>query len=150
MKCPFCLTTETKVIDSREVSNTFETKRRRECEMCHKRFNTYERIEQNPIVIRKKDGRREPFSVDKLYKSISNACYKRAVAPETIENICAEILAKLRNENDSEIPSSVVGEYVMDALKETDKVSYIRFASIYREFADLNDYKKVIKEVTSK
>ena len=148
MRCPFCTATETKVVDSREVVNTFEVRRRRECEVCHKRFTTYERIEQNPLAVIKKDGRREEFLPEKLNHSIAMACHKRPVSTETINKICVEIEAALRNEAKSEVPSSRVGEIVMERLRNTDKVAYIRFASIYREFADVKDFRQAIKEVT--
>lgn len=148
MRCPFCMATETKVVDSREVVNTFDVRRRRECEKCHKRFTTYERIEQNPIAIIKKDGRREVFSPQKLKTAIALACHKRPVSAELIDGFCAEIEASLRNEAESEIASSFIGELVMEKLKTADKVAYIRFASIYRDFADVKDFRKAIKEVS--
>ena len=148
MRCPFCTATETKVVDSREVVNTFEVRRRRECEVCHKRFTTYERIEQNPLAVIKKDGRREEFRPEKLNHAISMACHKRPVSTEIINKICVEIEAALRNEEKSEVPSSRAGEMVMEKLRNTDKVAYIRFASIYREFADVKDFRQAIKEVS--
>ena len=148
MKCPFCAAKDTRVIDSREVVN--EVRRRRECENCHKRFTTYERIEQNPLVVVKKDGRREEFQSEKLSRAISMACYKRPISSETISQICVDIEATLRNETKSEIPSSLVGELVMNKLRATDKVAYIRFASIYREFTDVKDFRQAIKDVSSR
>ena len=145
MRCPFCTASDTKVVDSRESLDTFGVRRRRECEVCHKRFTTYERIEQNPISVLKKDGRREEFSPEKLKHAISMACHKRPVSTETIAEICTTIEAALRNEATKDIPSSRIGELVMAKLKETDKVAYIRFASIYREFEDVKDLSKNLR-----
>ncbi len=150
MRCPFCTASDTKVVDSRESLDTFGVRRRRECEVCHKRFTTYERIEQNPISVLKKDGRREEFSPEKLKHAISMACHKRPVSTETIAEICTTIEAALRNEATKDIPSSRIGELVMAKLKETDKVAYIRFASIYREFEDVKDFRQAIKEVSGR
>ena len=150
MRCPFCTASDTKVVDSRESLDTFGVRRRRECEVCHKRFTTYERIEQNPISVLKKDGRREEFSPEKLKHAISMACHKRPVSSETIAEICTTIEAALRNEDTKDIPSSRIGELVMAKLKETDKVAYIRFASIYREFEDVRDFRQAIKEVSGR
>ena len=111
---------------------------------------TYERIEQNPISVLKKDGRREEFSPEKLKHAISMACHKRPVSTETIAEICTTIEAALRNEATKDIPSSRIGELVMAKLKETDKVAYIRFASIYREFEDVKDFHQAIKEVSGR
>lgn len=149
MRCPFCTAAETKVIDSRESLDSFGVRRRRECESCHKRFTTYERIEQNPLTVLKKDGRREEFSPEKLRRAISMACHKRPVSTEAIAAICTSIEASMRNEETKDIPSSLIGELVMSKLKETDKVAYIRFASIYREFEDVKDFRKAIKEVSN-
>ena len=135
MKCPFCNAHDTKVTDSRD-SDVFETRRRRECEKCGKRFTTYERIEQNPLIVIKKDGRRENFSREKLKAGISRACEKRDVSMEKIEQAIGEIETMLRNEDKTEIPSKLIGELVVRKLKKLDKVAYIRFASIYKDFED--------------
>ena len=148
MRCPFCTAADTKVIDSRESLDSFGVRRRRECEACHKRFTTYERIEQNPLTVLKKDGRREEFSPEKLKHSLVMACHKRPVSTEAISAICTSIEAALRNEETKDIPSSRIGELVMAKLKETDKVAYIRFASIYKEFEDVKDFRQAIKDVS--
>lgn len=150
MKCPFCGAYETKVTDSRD-SDIFETRRRRECEKCGKRFTTYERIEQNPrskpLVIIKKDGRREDFSRDKLKSGLLKACQKRDIRVGKIDETVKEIEDALRNGNKGDIPSSLVGEWVIKKLKKLDKIAYIRFASVYKDFADVKDFEKEIKSI---
>lgn len=144
MKCPYCFN-ETKVLDKRDAQDI--TRRRREClnKKCKKRFTTYERIETNVRVI-KKDKRREPFSREKLVAGIIKACEKRPISQETIEKTINEIEAKIRAYG-PEVPSKFIGELVMKHLKKLDKVAYIRFASVYREFQDMGDFKKTIKEL---
>ena len=144
MKCPFCNAVETKVTDSRESSD-LETRRRRECEKCGKRFTTYERIETSPLIIIKKDGRRENFSHEKVKGGILKSCEKRPVSIEKIDKIVKEIEASLRNEDKAEISSKVIGEMIMKKLKKIDKVAYVRFASVYRDFKDVEDFKKELK-----
>jgi len=146
MRCTFCNAADTKVTDSRE-SDSFEIRRRRECEKCGKRFTTYERIEQNPLVVMKKDGRRENFSRDKLKAGFLKACEKRDVGMEKIENALNEVENHLRNEDKTEIPSKLIGELVIRKLKKLDKVAYIRFASIYKDFGDVKDFEKEIKAI---
>jgi transcriptional repressor NrdR len=147
MKCPFCGAEDTKVTDSRDSAEAFEIRRRRECEKCEKRFTTYERIEAHPLVIIKKDGRREGFSRDKVMSGIIKSCQKRDVSMENMEEACRGIESALRNEDKGEIPSSLVGELVAKALKKLDKVAYIRFASIYKDFEDVKDFEKEIKSI---
>ena len=146
MRCPFCNAEDTKVTDSRD-SDVFETRRRRECEKCGKRFTTYERIEQSPIIIIKKDGRREKFSREKLKSGMMRACEKRDVSVEKIDQAINEIENSLRNEDKTEIPSRLIGELVIKKLKKLDKVAYIRFASIYKDFEDVKDFEKEIKSI---
>ncbi len=146
MKCPFCGAEDTKVTDSRD-SDEAEIRRRRECEKCSKRFTTYERIEAHPLVVIKKDGRREEFSKEKLLGGIAKSCQKRDVSMETIEEAVRAIESSLRNEDKSEIPSEVIGELVANKLKKLDKVAYIRFASIYKDFEDVTDFEKEIKSI---
>lgn len=146
MKCPFCGADDTKVTDSRD-SDVFETRRRRECEKCSKRFTTYERIEQNPLIVIKKDGRREGFLPEKLKGGFAKACQKRDVSIEKIEEAVREIENALRNEDKTEIPSALIGELVSRKLKKLDKVAYIRFASIYKDFEDVGDFEKEIKSI---
>jgi len=144
MKCPFCLSDDTKVIDKRDAESS--TKRRRECLKCEKRFTTFERVEDIALRIVKKDGRRENFSREKLKSGIIRACEKRPVSMEQIENMINEIETKIRKE-ENEIPSKLIGEMVIKKLKQLDKVAYIRFASVYRDFEDVKDFEKEIKEI---
>ncbi len=147
MKCPFCGTEDTKVTDSRDSSEAFEIRRRRECEKCGKRFTTYERIESHPLVVIKKDGRREEFSREKLMSGIIKSCQKRDVSMEKMEEAGREIESSLREEDTSEIPSGRIGELVSRKLRKLDKVAYIRFASIYKDFEDVADFEKEIKSI---
>lgn len=147
MKCPFCGAEDTKVTDSRDSAEAFEIRRRRECEKCSKRFTTYERIEQHPLVVIKKDGRRESFLMEKLMNGITKSCQKRDVSMEKMEEAGREIEASLREEETSEIPSGKIGELVARKLKKLDKVAYIRFASIYKDFEDVTDFEKEIKSI---
>lgn len=144
MLCPFCGNDETKVTDKRDSKD--ETRRRRECLKCGKRFTTYEKIQEVEIFVIKKDGRREPFSREKLKSGITKACEKRPVTGEQIENAVNLIEEKLK-QHGQETSSKIIGELVMKALKKIDKIAYIRFASVYREFEDLADFKKEIKEI---
>jgi transcriptional repressor NrdR len=146
MLCPYCSNDETKVTDKRDSKN--ETRRRRECLKCSKRFTTYERIEPVEITIIKKDNRREPFSSEKLRNGIARACEKRPVTKEQIESAVSYIEEKLKQQG-SEVKSRFIGELVMRKLKQLDKVAYIRFASVYRDFKDIEDFKREIKEVVN-
>jgi transcriptional repressor NrdR len=146
MQCPFCGTEDTKVIDSRD-SDAFETRRRRECEKCSKRFTTYERIEQSPLIVIKKDGRRESFLPEKLKSGFLRACQKREVSVERIDEAVRDIENALRNEDKTEIPSALIGELVIRKLRKLDKVAYIRFASVYKDFEDVKDFEKEIKSI---
>lgn len=141
MKCPFCFKEESKVVDSRETPDLSEIRRRRECLNCEKRFTTYERVESVDIMLIKKDGKREVFSRDKLKSGIVRACEKRPVSQEKIEKALNEIEIKLRK-MDGEVPTEVIGELIMRKLKSLDKVAYIRFASVYRDFSDVGDFEK--------
>ena len=145
MKCPFCGSEKTEVTDKRDSEN--ETRRRRECLKCKKRFTTYEKIETKSLRVIKKDGSREQFDAEKIKRGIMKACEKRPVSLEKIESAVHDIESKLRGSNKKEISSKVIGEMVMKALKKLDEVAYIRFASVYREFKDVNDFKKQIKEL---
>ena len=143
MKCTFCNNSETKVLDSRESDDL--TRRRRECLKCEKRFTTYERVESVPVYIIKKDGSRELFDREKLRKGLIKSCEKRPVPIDEIENVINRIESKMRLSDSTEISSKQVGEEVMNQLKSLDKIAYIRFASVYRDFADIEDFKKEIK-----
>lgn len=144
MKCPFCGNIETKVTDKRDADDG-TTRRRRECIKCERRFTTYERPEIEIIVI-KKDGRREPYNRDKINSGISKACEKRNISHDKIEEIINEIEEKLRKSG-KEVSTNLIGELIMKALKKIDKIAYIRFASVYKEFQDIGDFKKEFKEI---
>ena len=145
MKCPFCGFNSTKVSDKRETEDFAVTRRRRECEKCGKRFTTYERVENLDLVIIKKDGKREQFDRDKLKRGILKSCEKRHIPVEKIENIVEKIENKLKLSKKKEISSNYIGEQVMKALKKLDNVAYVRFASVYKEFKDVNDFKKELR-----
>ena len=140
MKCPFCSFEESKVIDSRPTDEGERIRRRRECMSCGKRFTTYEIIESVPIVVVKKDKSREVFDRDKLFNGMMRACEKRPVSVDVIEKAIDEIEAELQNSLDREVTSVKIGEYVMDKLKDIDEVAYVRFASVYRQFRDINTF----------
>ena len=147
MKCPFCLSEDTRVVDKRDSENA--TKRRRECLKCKKRFSTFERVEDIGVMVVKKDGRRELFSRDKLRAGIIRACEKRPVSQEQINNAVDEIEKAVRKE-EKEVSTKLIGELVMKKLKHLDKVAYIRFASVYRDFKDVGDFEKELKEIKRK
>ena len=144
MLCPYCSNDETKVTDKRDSKN--ETRRRRECLKCEKRFTTYEKIQEVEIFVIKKDGRREAFSREKLKTGIIKACEKRPVSTEHIEQAVNLIEEKLKQYG-SETESKIIGEIVMRQLKKLDKIAYVRFASVYREFKDIKELEKEIKEI---
>ncbi len=144
MKCPFCFG-ETKVIDKRE--SRMGNRRRRECLVCGKRFTTYERIETPSLSVVKKDGRTESFNRDKLKSGILKACQKRPITNEQIETMVDEIEAELRRGDSTEIKSNVIGDIVMRKLKSLDKVAYIRFASVYREFTDIESFEEELEKL---
>jgi transcriptional repressor NrdR len=135
MKCPYCGHEEDRVLDSRPLEAASIIRRRRECQACHKRFTTYERLEEVPLMVIKSDDRREPFNRDKLREGILRACEKRPIGPDVIERIVAEIEYELQDYV-MQVPSRVIGEKVLKKLKDLDTVAYIRFASVYRQFAD--------------
>lgn len=138
MKCPFCNAADTKVIDSRPADDNASIRRRRQCETCGKRFTTYEKLETMPLMIIKKDNSREPYSRQKIEAGIIRSCHKRPVSSEQISALVDEIETALFNREEREIASSVIGEMVMDKLKDLDAVAYVRFASVYREFKDVS------------
>ncbi|MCR4593546.1 MAG: transcriptional regulator NrdR [Clostridiales bacterium] len=140
MKCPFCGYEESKVIDSRPTDEKERIRRRRECIKCQKRFTTYEIIESVPILVIKKDKSREPFDRDKLVRGMLRACEKRPVSLEAIENSVSKIETLLQNSLDREVTSDKIGELVMNELKEIDQVAYVRFASVYKRFEDVNAF----------
>jgi len=149
MKCIFCGDEDSKVIDSRAVEETNAIRRRRECLGCGKRFTTYETIETTPVVVVKRNGERELFDITKVKRGIVRACEKRPVTMKQIDELVNEIEKKVYNRLEEEVPTSVIGEYVMDGLKGLDEVSYVRFASVYKQFKDIstlfdfiNDFEK--------
>ena len=140
MKCPFCGNLESKVVDSRPADEGASIRRRRECLSCHKRFTTYETMESLPLVVIKKDGSRQTFDKDKLLGSMLKACEKRSVPMAKLEEIAGEIEQALQNDMEREVSSAEIGELVMERLKKVDEVSYVRFASVYRQFKDINTF----------
>ncbi len=145
MRCPFCGHLEDKVVDSRESREGDAIRRRRECLACTRRFTSYERVEEMPVLIVKKDGRREPFDAQKLLRGMMAACQKRPVTLTQLEQAAGDIQARLLDQPDREISSRSLGDLVMDALKQLDSVAYVRFASIYRDFKDLPDFVKALE-----
>ncbi len=150
MKCPFCGSEETRVSDKREAEDGTITRRRRECLKCKKRFTTYEKIENIDLTIIKKDGTREMYDRQKLTNGILRACEKRQISREVIDEAVKDIEQEILNKESKEIPSKVIGELVIEKLKAIDKVAYIRFASVYKDFADVEDFKKELDELISK
>lgn len=146
MMCPFCRHDETKVIDSR-TSQDYSIRRRRECLRCGRRFTTNEKIEEAPLKVIKKDNSRVPFDREKIRAGLEKACYKRPISAETIERIIADIVADLYDNYEREVPSRVIGEKVMDALRNIDHVAFVRFASVYREFKDANDFVEELEPI---
>jgi len=140
MKCPFCGYEESKVIDSRPTDEGEKIRRRRECLKCNKRFTTYEMIESLPIIVIKKDKTRETFDRDKLLNGLMRACEKRPVSIETLEKLIDDIQVVIQNSLDREVRSEKIGELVMEKLKDIDEVAYVRFASVYRQFKDINTF----------
>ncbi|MBS3125902.1 transcriptional regulator NrdR [Candidatus Woesearchaeota archaeon] len=147
MLCPYCSHSDTRVLDKRETTDSFSTRRRRECLKCRKRFTTYERVEMVELMVIKKDRTRERFNRNKLFQGILRACEKRPVSQQQIERIVDEVEIELRNRDSTEVESRIIGELVMSKLKSIDKVSYIRFASVYREFADLRSFQKELQKL---
>lgn len=147
MKCPFCETNDTRVIDSRPTEEGHAIRRRRECDNCGKRFTTYEKVEEMFFMVVKKDGSRETFDRNKVINGIIKACEKRPVPMAAIEKIVDEIERGLNNMMEKEIKSEVIGEVIMDHLKELDEVAYVRFASVYRQFKDVNTFVAEIEKL---
>ena len=147
MKCPYCLNTKTRVLDKRDIVELDVIRRRRECQKCRKRFTTYERIELVGFSVVKKDGRRERFDRDKLVSGLLKACEKRPIPREAVERIVNEIGAELKNYEEKEVESSVIGQIVMERLRKLDRVAYIRFASVYRDFQDIQSFEKELREL---
>lgn len=147
MKCPFCGYEESKVIDSRESKNGMTIRRRRECLSCERRFTTYEKIEEVPYMVVKKDGTRQPFDGQKILRGMIKACEKRTVPLSTLEEIVEEIESQLQEKPEKEMSTVEIGQYVMKRLKQLDKVAYVRFASVYREFKDVVEFKEELEKL---
>jgi len=150
MKCPFCGELENKVVDSRLSKTETVIRRRRECTLCSRRFTTYEHIEEIPIMIIKKDGRREVFSREKVLSGLKKACEKRDISMNVIEEYVDELERDLEETEEKEIPANIIGEKIMGKLHELDDVAFVRFASVYREFKDANDFFSELKILLSK
>ena len=140
MRCPFCANPESKVVDSRPADEGASIRRRRECLACHRRFTTYEMMESLPLMVVKKDGSRQSFDRNKVLSGLIRACEKRPVSFDTLEGIVNEVEQALQNELEREISSAEIGELVMDKLKKVDQVAYVRFASVYRQFKDIDTF----------
>jgi len=147
MKCRYCNCTDSKVVDSRPTDDGSAIRRRRECIACGKRFTTYEKIEELPIMVVKKDGTREPFDSNKILLGIRLACQKRPVSTADQDKLVNEVTREVFNTLEQEIPSAQIGELVMTGLKELDEVAYVRFASVYRQFKDINTFKKELERL---
>ncbi len=150
MKCPYCGEIDNKVIDSRPGKDGDAIRRRRECIVCGRRFTTYEHIEEMPVMIIKKDGRREVFNSEKVRSGLKRACEKRNISINVLEQFIDDLEHDLKETGEKEIPSSIIGEKIMAKLHEIDDVAYVRFASVYREFKDVNDFVSELKSLLSK
>lgn len=149
MKCPFCSYEESKVVDSRSTEDNMSIRRRRECLSCSKRYTTYEKIEDIPILVIKKDSSREYFDKSKIINGLIKACQKRPVSRAQIEAVADEVEKKISNAMLTEIKTDYIGEIIMESLKDIDEISYVRFASVYRQFKDVNTFMEEIKKLMS-
>ena len=147
MKCPFCNQDNTRVVDSRPADDNTAIRRRRMCDACGKRFTTYEKVETIPLIVIKKDQNREQFDRSKIEAGVIRACHKRPVSAEQIHRLVDDVETEVFNLEEREIPSSVIGEIVMDKLKDLEAVAYVRFASVYREFKDVNTFMDELKKI---
>lgn len=147
MKCPFCSKDNTRVIDSRPADDNNSIRRRRQCDECQRRFTTYEKVETIPLVVIKKDNNREPYDRSKIEAGVFRSCHKRPISVDQITTLVDEVENLIFNREDKEIPSHVIGEILMDKLKELDPVAYVRFASVYREFKDVNTFMDELKKI---
>ena len=150
MKCPYCGENDTKVIDSRPADDNSSIRRRRQCERCGKRFTTYEKLETMPFMVIKKDRTREPYNRSKVEAGIVRSCHKRPVSTQQINAMLDEIENEIFNCEDKEVETTVIGELVMDKLKKLDEVAYVRFASVYREFKDVNTFMEELGKLLEK
>jgi transcriptional repressor NrdR len=147
MKCPYCSSENTRVVDSRPVEDNNSIRRRRVCDNCGKRFTTYEKIEMIPLIVIKKDQSREQYNRDKIFNGVLRACHKRKVSIQQINELVNKVEIEIFNREDKEIPSTEIGEIVMNRLKDLDPVAYVRFASVYREFKDVNTFMDELKKL---
>ena len=147
MKCPYCSNPDTRVIDSRPAEDGNSIRRRRSCDVCGKRFTTYEKVETIPLIIIKKDNNREQYNRGKIETGILRACYKRPVSADEIQQAVNHVETRLFSLEEKEIPSSTIGEIVMEELKSLDEVAYVRFESVYREFKDVNTFMDELKKI---
>ncbi len=147
MRCPFCGHEDTRVIDSRPADDNNTIRRRRECDVCKKRFTTYEKIETIPLIVIKKDNNRETYDRSKIEAGVLRACHKRPISASQINQLVDSVETEIFNRDDKEVPSRVIGELVMGKLKDLDPVAYVRFASVYREFKDVNTFMDELKKV---
>ena len=150
MKCPYCYEDETKVIDSRPADDNSSIRRRRQCEKCGKRYTTYEKLETMPLMVIKKDNSREVYDSSKIEAGILHSCHKRPVSPQQIDAMIDEIENWIFNLEEKEVETSVIGEKVMEKLKDVDEVAYVRFASVYREFKDVNTFMEELGKLLKK
>ncbi|OEH91871.1 transcriptional regulator NrdR [Bacillus solimangrovi] len=147
MRCPNCHHHGTRVLDSRPIDDGRAIKRRRECEECHYRFTTFEKVEEMPLIVVKKEGIREEFSREKILRGLIKACEKRPVPLQSLEDLVQDIERNLRNQGISEVQSEAIGEMIMDRLADIDEVAYVRFASVYRQFKDINVFIEELKDL---
>ena len=150
MKCPFCNHNEDKVVDSRETSEGAAIRRRRECLNCGRRFTTYEYVEKTALMVIKKDGRREAFNREKIYNGLLKACQKRPISMDKLEKLISEVEMEIQKKFDQEVDSKHIGELVVEKLAAVDDVAYVRFASVYRQFKDINQFMRELRGIWSK
>ncbi|MBO4374526.1 MAG: transcriptional repressor NrdR [Lachnospiraceae bacterium] len=150
MRCPYCGHENTRVIDSRPAEENNSIRRRRVCDECNKRFTTYEKVETIPLIIIKKDNNRESYNREKIESGVMKACHKRPISADQLTGIVDEVETEIYAREEKEIPSTVIGELIMDKLKDIDTVAYVRFASVYREFKDINTFMDELKKVLDK
>ena len=150
MRCPYCGHNDSKVVDSRTIDEGASIRRRRECPVCSKRFTTYEKMEEIPLIVVKKDGRREMFDPNKLFNGLIKAFEKRPVPVDRIQELADKIERKVRDLGEAEVLSEMIGEAVMDQIAEVDQIAYVRFASVYRQFADVNNFMNELQNIIKK
>ncbi|MFC5702339.1 transcriptional regulator NrdR [Cohnella faecalis] len=150
MRCPYCDYNGTKVLDSRPANDNKSIRRRRECEKCARRFTTFETVEETPLIVIKKDGSREEFSRDKLLRGLLRACEKRPISVGQLEILVSDVERELRNTAQAEVESRIIGELLMEQLYHVDEIAYVRFASVYRQFKDINMFMKELNNLMNK